>query len=417
MSESSVVLSSADSSAAGAQLKFDTLLTVCAKLSEPRPVEELLHELLLQARRMARAEAGTVFIVEEERLRFVCCQNDARPDLCVAPRRTDPTVSAGLKGVTLPMDHSSLAGYSARSGEALKIDDAYALAANTPFRFDRKYDESTGYRTRSLLVIPLLERSGQAVGVMQLINHLGKDGSFHAFSSRDQQIGLALASMAAISVRNAKLRDALQKSHLDTIMRLSTAAEFRDDDTGEHIKRVSLYCETLARRMGMAPQLLQLMLFASPMHDIGKLGVPDAILSKPGQLTPEERKIMQTHTLIGARILQQGGNELLAIAEKIARSHHERWDGTGYPDGLAGEAIPIEGRITAVADVFDALTSARVYKPAFEIDHAAGIIVDQRGRHFDPTLVDAFVMARDEIEAIYDAYRPTPEESHHDDLV
>jgi len=391
------------------RVEFETLLNVCAKLGEPRPVEDLLHELLLQARRLVRAEAGTVFIVEENRLRFVCCQNDARPDLCMAPRPMDPHGMRALKGITLAIDETSLAGYAAFNRQPLEIADAYALPAGTPYHFDQKYDESSGYRTHSLLVIPLLDRDATPVGVLQLINHRTDNGSTEAFSSREAEIAVGLASMAAVSIRNAKLHEALRTSHLDTIMRLSTAAEFRDDDTGQHIRRVSMYCETIARTLGCSHAFTQLLLFAAPMHDIGKLAIPDAILTKPGKLTDDERRAMQEHTFKGARILQGSGNELLNVAERIARSHHERWDGGGYPNGTSGEDIPLEGRITAVADVFDALASKRVYKPAFTIERALGIIRDERGRHFDPDVVDAFFQARDEIEAIYEAYQePIP---------
>lgn len=403
MSSSSVTLGS-DGTTKGVQLEFDTLLEVCAKLSEPRPVEELLDELLRQARTMVHAEAGTVFIVDKNRLRFVCCQNDARPDLCVAPKLSERSTDKGLKTIILPMDDSSLAGYAANNGESLKIDDAYQLPPDGPYQFAKKYDESSGYRTRSLLVTPLLEPSGAAVGVLQLINHVASDGTIDEYSVRDQQIALALASMAAISVRNAKLNEELRRSYLDTIVRLSTAAEFRDDDTGEHIRRVSMYCETIARTLGYPHEFTQLILYASPMHDIGKLGVPDSILKKPGALTDEERTEMQKHTQFGGSILHGSQNELFQMAERIALAHHEKWDGTGYPQGIAGADIPIEGRITAVADVFDALTSKRVYKPAFSIEKSMGIISKDSGSHFDAKVADAFSEASEEVEAIHDAY-------------
>lgn len=410
MGKTSVTLRPTDAST-GIQLEFDALLKVCAELTEPRPVEEILNELLLQTRHLVRAEAGTVFIVAEDRLRFVCCQNDVRPDLCVAPKPSDRNVMTALKGVTLAIDESSLAGYAAHNGKPLCIDDAYQLSADTPYQFDRKYDDSTGYRTRSLLVIPLLDRDGQPVGVLQLINHKGDDGSIDAFRNRDQQIAIGLASMAAISLRNAKLHEALRTSHLDTILRLSTAAEFRDDDTGQHIRRVSMYCETISRTMGFSHEFTQLMLFASPMHDIGKLAIPDAILGKPGPLTDQERLVMQEHTVKGAHILQGSGNELLAVAEKIARCHHERWDGRGYPHGVAGEEIPIEGRIAAVADVFDALASKRVYKPAFPTEKAFAIIQEEQGKQFDAKVAATFMDARDEIEAVHDAYQEATQDA------
>lgn len=396
------------SEASGLQFDFDQLINVCAKLNEPGPVEEVLNELLLHARRFVRAEAGTVFVVADDRLRFVCCQNDARPDLCVVSRPGQLQSLGALKGVTIPINESSLAGFAAVHGRPLRIDDAYALPANAPYRFDGKYDQSTGYRTHSLLVIPLMDPDGKAVGVLQLINHCATPGRSSTFRSRDQQIAMALASMAAVSVRNAKLNEALRTSHLDTIMRLSTAAEFRDDDTGQHIRRVSMYCETVARTLGHSHEFTQLMLFAAPMHDIGKLAIPDAILKKPGRLTDEERGIMQTHTVKGAQLLRGSDSALLKAAEKIAIAHHEKWDGTGYPFGLVGDAANLEGRICAIADVFDALTSKRCYKAAGGLDESFDIVVKDAGKHFDPEVARAFVNARDEIEAIYDAYHEPP---------
>lgn len=413
MSHSSVTLSSGDDTT-NVQLKFETLLDVCRKLSE-LPVEQLLAELLMQARGMVHAEAGTVYrVVDDSRLSFTCSQNDVRPDLCVASDSGEGSKSSGLTGLTIPIDNSSLAGYAANNHDSLKIDDVYQIAADAPYRFDGKFDESSGYRTRSMLVIPMLDQKEHTVGVLQLINHKIGEGAVDAFRVHDEQIAFSLASMAAIGVRNAQLLDelrssheALQRSHRDTILTLSNAAEFRDSDTGQHIRRVSMYCEMIARAHGCDVKTAELIFYASPMHDIGKLGVPDAILNKPGKLTDEERAIMQTHTTTGAKILARSDNETMRLATEIAASHHERWDGKGYPDGIAGEDIPLSGRITAVADVFDALASKRVYKPAFTVDKAVEIIKSESGKHFDPKVVEAFLTVRDDIEIIEETYRDT----------
>ncbi|GAA0792639.1 HD-GYP domain-containing protein [Marinobacterium sediminicola] len=184
----------------------------------------------------------------------------------------------------------------------------------------------------------------------------------------------------------------LYNSRLDLVQRLGRAAEYKDEETGSHILRVSHGAALLARALGWDDEQIKLIFNASPMHDIGKLGVPDAILRKPGRLTPEEFDQIKLHTLIGAELLD-GANEndpLLQMAKSIALSHHEKWDGSGYPLGLAGEAIPIEGRIVAIVDVFDALTSERPYKKSWSIEDAAALIRDNRGKHFDPELVDLF---------------------------
>jgi putative two-component system response regulator len=192
----------------------------------------------------------------------------------------------------------------------------------------------------------------------------------------------------------------LRRLREETIRRLSWAAEFRNQETGEHIVRVSLYCALLAERLGLGVERVELLRIASPMHDVGKIGIPDRILLKPGALTPDERKAMEAHAEIGYRMLAGSGAELLEVAAVMALTHHERIDGQGYPSGLAGDDIPIEGRITAVADVFDALTSDRVYRPAFEPEEARELMLEQRGTQFDAQLLDLFFGAFDEVLTI-----------------
>jgi PAS domain S-box-containing protein len=192
----------------------------------------------------------------------------------------------------------------------------------------------------------------------------------------------------------------LRRSREETIRRLSRAAEFRDDETGAHIERMSHYCELIAARLGLEPEFREQLRIASPMHDVGKIGVTDAILLKPGPLDADQRAEMQRHPEIGYGILAGSGAELLDLAATIAWTHHERFDGRGYPRGLKGEEIPLEGRIAAVADVFDALTNERVYRAAFSPAEAFVMMRAERGSHFDPRVLDAFLEAEGEIRAI-----------------
>jgi putative two-component system response regulator len=191
----------------------------------------------------------------------------------------------------------------------------------------------------------------------------------------------------------------LELTREETVRRLSRAIEYRDEDTGAHTERMSSYCAVLARLAGLDTEALRV---ASPMHDVGKVAIPDSILLKPGPLTPEERREMQRHTEVGHRILTGSGSPMLELAATIALTHHERYDGSGYPCGMVGELIPVEGRIAAIADVFDALTSDRVYRPAFSVDKAIEIMVEGRGSHFDPELLDLFLDARSELLEIRD---------------
>jgi HD-GYP domain-containing protein (c-di-GMP phosphodiesterase class II) len=183
----------------------------------------------------------------------------------------------------------------------------------------------------------------------------------------------------------------LEIAQAETVRRLSMAVEFRDEDTGAHIERIGRFSTLLAEQVGMDPDFCRTLSHAAPLHDVGKVAIPDAILLKPGELTPEERAIVETHAEEGHRLLRGSSSSILELAATIALSHHEKWDGSGYPRGAAGEAIPMEGRLVAVADVFDALTSDRVYRRAFTVEEAVEMMLEQRGRHFDPVLLDAFM--------------------------
>jgi len=197
-----------------------------------------------------------------------------------------------------------------------------------------------------------------------------------------------------IGDRSTELRKALTELEIaqaETVRRLSMAVEFRDEDTGAHIERIGRFSTLLAEQIGMDEELCARMVHAAPLHDVGKVAIPDAILLKPGSLTAQERAIVETHAEEGHRLLKGSSSAILDLAATIALSHHEKWDGSGYPRGVVGEAIPIEGRIVAIADVFDALTSDRVYRKAFAVDEAVKMMREERGKHFDPVLLDAFL--------------------------
>ncbi|MDP5142855.1 response regulator [Rheinheimera baltica] len=182
--------------------------------------------------------------------------------------------------------------------------------------------------------------------------------------------------------------DELKQTRLQVIQRLGRAAEYKDNETGLHVMRMSHYAQVLARAYGLSAQHAEDLLHAAPMHDIGKIGIADSILLKPGKLTVEEFRDMQRHPLIGAEIIGDCDSDLLRMAKVVALYHHEKWDGSGYPHGLAGDAIPLEARIVAVSDVFDALTSARPYKQAWSIEDTMAHMQAQKGQHFEPRLID-----------------------------
>jgi putative two-component system response regulator len=213
---------------------------------------------------------------------------------------------------------------------------------------------------------------------------------------------------AAVLQRTRQVRGAIEKlktASLETIYRLTRAAEYKDEDTGVHIQRMSNYAALIARTLGLREKTVESILYAAPMHDIGKIGIPDRILLKPGRLDAAEWEIMKTHTTIGARILEGSQGGFIRLGETIALTHHEKWDGSGYPRGLKGAGIPLAGRIVAIADVFDALTSKRPYKEAFSLEKSLEIIRAGRGGHFDPAVVDALLSALPEMRAIGEKYR------------
>ena len=369
---------------------LQSLLQISIDLSATRDRRAMLERILTEARRLSQAQAGSLYVRRGNLLEFVVAQNDL----------IDVISSRNLLGKTVQIGDNSLAGFVAFSGRTLNFPDAYRIAPGAPFRINRDFDASTGYRTRSILAIPLRCPDGQVVGVLQLINRVDAGGAVIAFPDPDAAL-LSMASMAAVSVQNALLIDQLRQASLDSIIRLSVVAEFRDRNTADHIKRISRVSGALARAMCLGQEQVELIEAASPMHDIGKVGIPDSILLKPGPLTPEERSIVQTHTLIGADIMGSSPHELMAAARDIALSHHERWDGKGYPHRLKGERIPLLARIVCLADVFDALATRRCYKKAYPLGHVLEILKQETGKGFDPQVVTAFLGVFDEVAADY----------------
>lgn len=233
-----------------------------------------------------------------------------------------------------------------------------------------------------------------AVGEEVAVECMKRGASDYLLKDRLTRLPQALTQ----AVEQRQLREAaeaahreMRKAHEETIRRLTLAVDSRSEETGQHILRIGTIAGRLAERLGLPPEEVEYLPLAASMHDVGKIGIPDAILAKPGPLTDEERAAMQRHAAIGHQILSGSGSELLDLAAEIALTHHERWDGAGYPRGLAGEEIPLAGRITAVADVFDALTSDRVYRPAMPEDVVLEMLRDGRGAHFAPDVLDAFL--------------------------
>ena len=241
--------------------------------------------------------------------------------------------------------------------------------------------------------------------------------------SGDEEKGFALGAVDYITkpfnpaIVKARVRTHLSlvqaeevlETRLQIVQCLGKAAEYRDNETGMHILRISHFARTIAKAIGFSDEQADELLHAAPMHDVGKIGIPDAILLKPGKLTAEESEVLRQHPAIGSRIIGDHKSSLLQLAATIALCHHEKWDGSGYPNGLAGEDIPLEARIVSLVDVFDALTSVRPYKKAWPIEEALEFIRDQSGSHFDPMLVDVFMDCLPEILHIRERWADKPE--------
>ncbi|MGY4609413.1 HD domain-containing phosphohydrolase [Thermostichus sp. MS-CIW-38] len=377
------------------------LIQVGIALSSETDLQRLLELIVAQARELTHCDGASLFVREGEELRFF-----------VVNRHEE------LRDLRLPLSPSSIVGYVVLTGESLNLPDVYHLPADRPYAFNPQVDRQTGYRTRSLLTVPMRDPSGKILGALQLLNRLKPDHPTplapdqvaewsQPFSELEVSVAKALASQAAVAYQNVQLREELKSAHFETIFCLSVAAEYRDQDTSFHLKRMSNYSRIIAKHLGLSSHEQELIFYASPMHDVGKIGIPDAILQKPGRLTPEERQIMNRHPEIGYEILSKSDSELMKKSAIIALTHHEKFDGSGYPRGLKGEGIPLEGRIVALADVFDALASRRPYKEAWALNEVFQFVEDNSGSHFDPQVVAAFNRGRSEILEIYHRYPET----------
>lgn len=295
--------------------------------------------------------------------------------------------------IEVPKD-KGIVGWVFLNSRELIISDPYSDP-----RFNKEIDKATGYVTKNILAFPLKTYSGRTVGVLECINKL--DGNF---VEDDVKFVKILSVYAANSIENALLYDEIKRTQDEIVFRLSLAAEFRDKTTYNHLIRMANYSYVIAKEMGFDEVWCEKLRLAAPMHDIGKLGIKDQILLKPAKLTDEEFEEMKKHTVFGYEILKDSDIEVLRMASNIAIAHHEKYDGSGYPYGLKGEQIPIEARIVAVADVFDALTSERPYKKAFPVEQAVKMIEDESGKHFDPNVVQAFKNVIHKILAIKKQY-------------
>lgn len=304
-------------------------------------------------------------------------------------------VAHGVDKIMIPLG-KGIAGSVAESGEKVVINDAYSDE-----RFDKEIDKQTGYTTKNILAIPFKDSEGNIIGVFQAINKLGPLGMF---SQTDLEHLMLASTYAGKELSSLILQQEIEHTQKEIIFTMAEVGESRSKETGNHVKRVAEYSRILAKGLGLSDKEANLLKMASPMHDIGKVAIPDAVLLKPGKLDEDEWKIMRSHSYKGYKMLQYSDRRILKAAAIVAYEHHEKWNGKGYPRRLKEDDIHIFGRITAIADVFDALGSDRVYKKAWELDRILDLFKEESGEHFDPAVVDAFFENLDAILATRDKY-------------
>lgn len=359
---------------------------------------------------------GTVLIVDDEApIRRVLVKLLTAQGYEVIEADSGPTALGILEGRTVDTVLLDVMMPGMTGVEVCRRIRANAMHAQTPVVFvSGASDRSFRREAREAGADDFLSKPFDDVELSARVRNSVKNKRYNDSLSQERnrlQAAIEGQTKALVDAKAAldRARDELERAQIETIERLTRAAEFRDDETAWHLQRMSHYCRLLARKSGIEEYDAELIRVASPMHDVGKLGIPDSILLKPGKLTSEEWAIMKNHAEIGYQILSGSQSALLNLAATIARSHHEKWDGSGYPNGLSGEDIPIEGRICAIADVFDALTSQRPYKEAWPVDEAARHLVNGRGGHFDPDLVDLFVGSMPDVLSIKEQFKDPDE--------
>ena len=361
-----------------AQEILELIFIYLTEVSSLRDYDSVIEVLANMGRALTSADRCTVWIVSDDK------------------KTIWTKVAHGIEPIEIPID-SGVVGYSITHGEKIIIDDAYKDS-----RFNPNVDKETGYKTKSIMVIPMFDNDNNIIGAFQVINHLGEKGTF---DKRDMQRLMLASTYAAETLNAAKLTQEIKDTQKEVIFTMGAIGESRSKETGNHVKRVAEYSKILALGLGMNEEEAELLKQASPMHDIGKVAIPDEVLKKPARFTKAERKIMETHAKLGYDMLKNSSRELLKTAAIVAYEHHEKWDGSGYPQGLKGEEIHIYGRITALADVFDALGSDRVYKKAWPTEKILKLIKEEKGKHFDPKLVDVFFEKLDTILHVRDKFK------------
>jgi len=400
---------------------FAEVLEAGREIARIKDLDVLLERILTEARKFTNADAGSIYLREDGTLRFSYTQNDT------FQARLAPGKKLIYSTFSMPITNRSIAGYVAGNGETLNIPDAYAISDAVPYCFDKSFDIASGYRTQSMLTFPIKTHRGEVTGVLQLINSKDQNGELIAFGEEAEPLVSHFAETAAVAIDRAQMTRAI-------IMRMIAMSALRDPkETGAHVNRVAAYAveiyEQWARMNGKDPEQIQRdrdsLRMGAMLHDVGKIAIPDSILKKPARLDADEIKIMQQHTYLGARLFEEQFSDFDEASYIIALEHHEKWDGSGYPghvnpvtgqplpgyakqeggaQGKTREEIHPFGRVVAIADVYDALSSRRSYKEAWDEDKVLETLRADAGTHFDPGMIDAFFESIEVIRSISERY-------------
>jgi HD-GYP domain-containing protein (c-di-GMP phosphodiesterase class II) len=360
-----------------AQELLKTIFKYIKIIANERDVDALLVALADMGRDLVTADRCTVWLVNRQ------------------SKELWSKIAHGVDRIVIPLT-KGVAGYVATTGKSVITNDAYSNE-----HFDKQVDKDTGYRTRNIIALPIRDSVGEVMGVYQAIN---KVSDARGFSEQDLEHLQLAASYTGSELEAVALQEEIEQTQREMIFTLAETGEMRSKETGGHVRRVAEYSLLLAQAIGMDPEEAELLKNASPMHDIGKIAVPDAILLKEGPLTDKEREIMKDHTTLGYEMLRHSSRRLLEASAIVAYQHHEKWDGSGYPRGIGGEDIHIFGRITAVADVFDALACERVYKKAWPREKVEALFAEECGKHFDPMLCNALPSIIDELYRVKESF-------------
>ncbi len=378
--------------------RFENLLQISHKLNYTDDIDSVLERILTEARSLTESEAGTIYLRYGDELVFEHTQND----LLFTSNLDNKNNYLSQR---IPVTDSSIAGFVALNslkGEGkdtvLNFPDVYDLSNTYPFQFDKSFDTGNDYRTKSLLATSIDNVNGENIGVIQLINKKGNRKQSIQFDKDDETVLSSFADLAAVHIERARITK-------EMILRMIKMAELRDPkETGAHVNRVGAYSAELyehwAIKNGISEKEIKKVKgdyrMASMLHDVGKVGISDTILKKPGLFNDEERQIMKNHTIYGTKLFKYAASDMDELASEISISHHENWDGTGYPGsithqkGYVGENIPLSGRIVRITDVYDALISVRCYKEAWKEQDVLDEIDKKSGIEFDPFLVTCF---------------------------